>query len=240
VSDTAAVPRFSTLRVSGSADQRGQIWMASASAALGDQRLLMVEGRHDLARGIGEARFDTGLLTFAEGGLQPTDVTPLAELAGQVAGSARFAGQAGWRGETIDSSGRLTLDGLAIDSPAGRVQGARGEIVFTSLLPLTTAPEQQVRAERLAFFTPLTDIEARFGLDGEQLRLAAATASAAGGKVSLEPMSVRLADGSTRGALLLDDVDLEQLVAATNLSEKIKLDAVVDGRLPFSFGPEGL
>lgn len=241
VVDTAQAPRFSTLRLSGTAAQNRQVWTVRAQAGLPDAAgLVEVEGRHDLARGVGEARFDTGALVFAEDGFQPTDVTPLAQIAGRVAGQARFAGQAAWSGQTIRSGGLLSLQGLAFDSPLGRVQGATGEIALTSLAPLITAPDQQVQAESVTFFTPLTDIRARFGLDAETLRLAGLTAKAAGGTLSLEPMQIRLADGVTQGVLVLDDVDLNQVVAATNLSEKIRLDAAVDGRLPFSVGAEGL
>ncbi|MCC7267112.1 MAG: YdbH domain-containing protein [Caulobacteraceae bacterium] len=239
--DTAAVPRFAPLRLSGRAVQRGQVWTASAVAGLpGGPQLASAEGRHDLARGVGEARFDTGLLDFAEGGFQATSVTPMAELAGRLNGHARFQGEANWTPRAARSSGRLTLDGLDLDTPAGRIAGARGEVGFASLAPLATLPDQQLRADKLAFFTPLTDLAATFTLTPDQLRLASFTAQAAGGRVLLDPMSVALPAGTTEGVLTLDDVDLNQVVAATNLSEKIRLNAVVDGRLPFSFGPQGL
>ena len=239
--DTAALPRFSPLRLNGSATQRGQLWTARASAGLpGGPQLASAEGRHDLARGVGEARFDTGMLAFAEGGFQATAVTPMAGPAGRLNGRARFEGQASWTPAAATSSGRLTLDGLDLDTPPGRVTGARGEVGFASLAPLATLPDQRLQADKLAFFTPLSDLDATFTLAPDRLRLAGFTAKAAGGSVSLDPMSIRLPAGTTEGALTLDDVDLNQVVAATNLSEKIRLEAVVDGRLPFSKGPEGL
>lgn len=239
--DTAAIPRFSPLRLRGTATQRGQLWTARAVAGLpGGPQLASAEGRHDLARGVGEVRFDTGMLAFAEDGFQATSVTPMAGLAGRMKGSARFEGEASWTPAATRSAGRLTLDGLDLDTPPGRVSGARGQIGFASLAPLVTLPDQQLRADKLAFFTPLSDLAATFTLTPDALRLASFTASAAGGRVALDPMTVRLPEGATEGVLTLDDVDLNQVVAATNLGEKIRLDAVVDGRLPFAYGPRGL
>jgi hypothetical protein len=40
--------------------------------------------------------------------------------------------------------------------------------------------------------------------------------------------------------LVLDQVNLGDIIAASSLADTIKLDAVVDGRIPFEIGPSGL
>jgi hypothetical protein len=63
----------------------------------------------------------------------------------------------------------------------------------------------------------------------------------AGGTVTLEPVTVAFAQNRTlTGALLVDDVQLGDLVAETGAADRVKLDATVDGRIPFQFGPAGL
>ena len=42
------------------------------------------------------------------------------------------------------------------------------------------------------------------------------------------------------GAVVIQHLNLGELIAASSLADKVKLEAVVDGRLPFTFGPEGL
>jgi hypothetical protein len=42
------------------------------------------------------------------------------------------------------------------------------------------------------------------------------------------------------GAVQLDDVDVGQLIEATQFGDKVEFQAVVDGRVPFQAGPAGL
>lgn len=78
-------------------------------------------------------------------------------------------------------------------------------------------------------------------MDDKQFDIHAARLGAAGGEVRLEPLRIVFRAGdAARGAVVLDHVDLGKLVAATSMADKVQLDAVVDGRLPFEFGPDGL
>jgi hypothetical protein len=73
------------------------------------------------------------------------------------------------------------------------------------------------------------------------LHISKATFEAAKGRVSIEPIEVPLvADKTITGAIVIQHLDLGELIAASSLADRIKIDAVVDGRLPFTFGPEGL
>jgi len=43
-----------------------------------------------------------------------------------------------------------------------------------------------------------------------------------------------------KGALVFDHVNLGEILAATNMSDTVKADAVVDGRIPFTVTPDGV
>jgi hypothetical protein len=84
-------------------------------------------------------------------------------------------------------------------------------------------------------------VESVFQLGAEALHVSKASFEAAEGRISIEPIDVPLGlDKTMRGAVVIEHLDLGELIAASSLADKIKVQAVVDGRLPFTFGPEGL
>ena len=111
-------------------------------------------------------------LVFAEGGLQPAQLSPMAGAIGSPAtGRARFVGRIDWRPGEASSRGELTTPGLDFVSPAGPAKGLAGTIAFTSLAPLATAPGQTVRIASVGGIAPLSDVEARFVIADETIRL---------------------------------------------------------------------
>lgn len=236
VSDTAAKMRFHPLRMSGRAVLARFLWSADLAfetmggTSLGKARLL-----HDGATGAGGVDIDSGLLTFAENGLQPKQLSPLAEMVGSPAeGSARFTGGFRWTIAGVTSSGALSVPDLDFESPAGRVTGLSGDIAFTSLAPLIAAPGQQLRAENIAALAPLTGVNATFALEEKALRISGGEAAVGGGRVLVESLDVPLDPGQpTRGVLVFEGVQLHDLVEASPFGEWVDLDAKVSGRVPF-------
>jgi hypothetical protein len=59
--------------------------------------------------------------------------------------------------------------------------------------------------------------------------------------VRIEPLSVPFDRTQTiTGALVLDKVQIGNIFSGAGLDDKVKLDAIVSGRLPFTSGPEGV
>jgi len=149
-------------------------------------------------------------------------------------GSARFQGQFEWARQGASSRGSLSVPGLDFQSPAGPVEGLRGEIVFTSLTPLMAAPGQELVINRVASVLPFTALRARFGLADNLLKIAGGEAFVGGGKVRVESLEYPLApEASTRGVLILEGVQLHDLVEASPFGDKMELDANVSGRMAF-------
>lgn len=240
--DTAAVRRFHPLTATGTAVLANDAWTGAFDVKSGDQPVATVALRHDGPSEKGGVSFDTGDLVFNEPGLQPHDLTPLVVEAIQspVRGQVRFTGRFDWDPAVPlgSSSGRLVIPGIDFASPAGPVQGLKGQIDFTSLAPLTTAEGQTLTVDRLETVTPLTALGLTFTLGEAALKVEGGQIQAAGGVLKLEPLSVPL-DGKQAfdGVIALDRVQLGELIASAGFADKVQLDAVVSGRLPFRWDP---
>lgn len=242
VVDRAAETRFNPVRVTGEAHLAGDLW--KGAFAVSDPRghkLADALLRHDGRGGAGGITFDTGLLTFAPGGLQPADLSPLAEaVASPASGQARFRGRMDWRETTNTSSGVMDIPGFEFRSPAGQITGVRGQVEFASLAPFVTRGPQTVTAERVAFMTPLDKVKLIFELQPDALKLGGGEAALGGGVVRVEPLSIPLEPGTTwEGVLVLENVQLAGLVEQSPLGDRLDLEAKVSGRLPFVFTDEG-
>jgi hypothetical protein len=240
VADTTSPVRFYPVEAGGAARLEDQNWRGTFDLDRGGHRLGRLVLNHDGRSGTGGIDITTPELVFAEGGLQPTELTPLADLLGPpVTGTARFEGRIDWAADSEgSSSGLLTVPGLDFTSPAGRVTGLKGDIAFTSLTPLVTAPGQVLTASRLESFAPLTDLDLTFSLDAATITVAGGELAVAGGTIRIEPFSLPL-DRSLpfTGVIVLDQVQLGEIIAGAGFGDRVQMDAIVSGRLPFVSDP---
>jgi hypothetical protein len=242
VTDATTPRRFTPLSASGSATLSGESWTGGFDLTSGQTPVAHLDLTHDGLTGRGGVEIDTGTLTFAPGGLQPADLTPLATgiVSPPVTGSAMFKGQLAWDPALPEgiSSGRLTIPRLDFTSPAGPVQGLRGTIDFTNLAPLTTAPGQILHVDKLVTITDLTDLDVNFALGKAAVTVSGAEIQVAGGFIRVEPFLLPL-DRATPfdGVIVFDRVQLGELVKGAGFDDKVALDAVVSGRLPFTYDP---
>jgi hypothetical protein len=235
LTDRQAPLRFHPLNGSAVVDLAAGVWRGRAVARLGASHLADVTFQDDMRSGRGAADINAGGLDFTVNGLQPAAVSPLLASLTQTEGKARFAGRMSWDAAAVHSDGRLDVDSLSFLTPLGKATGFSTHIVFASLLPLVTAQPATVDAQRIEWLSPLTDTRARFSLAGTVLALDALTTHAAGGTLSLDPLRLVLAGApQLKGTLHLSRIDLGQLVAGSNLGDKVKIDAVVDGTVPFA------
>jgi hypothetical protein len=241
--DAAPERRFNPLQLTGVVDLAAGVWRAELAAreasghAVGEAHLV-----HDGGLGAGYVTLETGPLTFAEGGLQPDELSPLAAAVGPpVTGQTRFEGRFDWARSGVASAGKLSLQGLDFVSAAGRVEGFSGEIAFQSLAPLITAPDQTLRIAKVDAIVPVTDLSAHVGVSAGALTIAGGEAAVGGGHVRIESLEVPFdAKAPVKGVLLFDGVQLHDLVEASPFGDRVDLDARVSGRVPFTRGPEGV
>jgi hypothetical protein len=197
---------------------------------------------HDADTGAGRADV-TAPLAFAPGGPQPAALSPLADFARETDGSAMFTGWFAWDAKAAATSGgELVARIKRVKGPFGPMTDTAADIHFTSLVPLATAPDQILTVGEVQALTPVSAITATFDLDGPTLHLKGDDARLAGGHVRLEPMTLALdkTGGVTGGVLVLDKVDIGQIIAASSLADAVQMQATIDGRIPFEFGPAGV
>ena len=234
--DLAPEARFNPLALSGDVAFADFLWKADLAARLpGGPAIGRATLAHDTGLGVGLVVLDTETLTFADGGLQPVQLSPLAGAIGSpVVGSAQFKGRFDWARDGASSSGTLTIPGLDFQSAAGPVEGLKGAIVFTSLAPLVAAPGQELQIAKVSSILPLTSLRARFGLADNLLKIAGGEAVAGGGRVRVESLEYPLVPGApTRGVLIFEGVQLHDLVEASPFGDKVEFDAKVSGRMAF-------
>src|SRR3546814_1986753 len=90
VVDTAPATRFNPLRMEGRAGLADGLWTADLSFATpAGHAIAKAALRHDASSASGGVAIRTGMLNFADGGLQPVELSPLAAAVGSPAmGSA--------------------------------------------------------------------------------------------------------------------------------------------------------
>jgi hypothetical protein len=236
LTDAAPQPRFNPLALSGAASLSDYVWRADIGARLpGGPSVVQVHAVHDGGLGVGFATLKTGTLTFADGGLQPAQLSPLAASLGPpVEGAVSFDGRFDWTRSGAASQGVLAIEGLDFQSPAGRVHGLAGEIRLASLAPLTAEAGQTVRIAQLDAIVPVTSVNATFAITDEVLRISGGEAEVGGGRIRVEDLELPFApDAAMRGVLAFEGVQLHDLVEASPFGDKVELDAKVSGRVPF-------
>jgi len=235
VVDLAPEARFYPLALAGAVQARRDVWTGGLDIAAGGRPLARADLVHDGVSGQGRVDIDTGDLVFAPGGLQPSEISPLAAAVGSPAtGEGRFAGRFAWSAGGADSSGVLAIRRLDFLSPAGAVSGLSGTLELSSLAPLAAASGQEVGVARLDAIVPVTDLSVRVGLKDEAVLITGGEAGVGGGRVLIETLELPFDPAAPRkGVLALEAVQLHDVVEASPFGDKVEFDAVVSGRIPF-------
>ncbi len=196
---------------------------------------------HDLGAGTGKAALDVAGIVFADKGLQPDDLTAItygviAAVKGRVTGRGDIA----WTSDGVTSTGRFATAGTDLAAAFGPVTGLSGEIVFSDLLGLKTAPGQVATVATINPGIAVENGTIRYQLVGEQrVQVESGRWPFAGGSLTLDPtlldfnadqarqMTFRVVGADAGGFLQQFDFD--------NLSAT----GTFDGVLPMIFDQKG-
>ncbi len=239
--------RFKPLTLTGAMEQdakalNGHFFAAAPLAGKSSVRIAAIDLNNVTApipdkMGRGSLAVHTLDLTFAPGGLQPGDLSPMAEtLFGRnTAGKASFDGAFHWAGTQATSGGTLKIAGLDYTGATGVTHNLHGQIDFTSLAPLESAPGQKVQIENMMLGLPLSNLDVSLHFGGERLSVERASVDTPGGPVTLEPLDIAF-DGKTpiASAVNFNGLDFGKVVAATDLAKSLTFEGTVTGHLPFS------
>ena len=239
VSDRADIPRFAPLIAR---DARLTLFANRIDAAAilrhpaTNREVVQVTIRHDLTAARGHADLAVGGLLFDKA-LQPADLTTRAlGVIANARGTVTGAGQIDWSPAGVTSGGRFTTDKLDFAAAFGPVQGLSGSVVFSDLLGLVTAPDQEVKIATLNAGIEVTEGVVRFQLEpGNRLLIKNATWPFLGGRLSLAPTTLNLGVPEARKyTLVIEGLDAARFIERMGLGN-LSATGTFDGELPLVF-----
>ena len=204
------------------------------------RRIVDVAIRHDLASATGEARLAVPGLVF-DRNLQPADLSYLTR--GVIAfadGTLTGTGRIDWADGKITSNGRLASDGFDFAAAFGPVRGLKGEVVFTDLLNLTTAPDQRLAIGAINPGVEVLDGVVQFELkEGTLLTVEDARFPFMGGTLTMRPLVMDFSRPEERRYVFdIAGLDAATFVAQMELSN-ISATGIFDGTVPIVFDANG-
>ena len=239
VSDRADPPRFAPL-VARDATLTLFANRIDAAAILRqpatDREVVQVTIRHDLGTARGHADLAVNGLLFDKA-LQPADLTTRAlGVIANAQGTVTGTGQVDWNPAGVTSGGRFTTDKLDFAAAFGPVQGLSGSVVFTDLIGLVTAPDQEVRIAALNPGIEVTEGIVRFQIEpGNRLAIKNASWPFLGGRLSLAPTTLNLGVSEARKyTLVIEGLDAGRFVERMGLAN-LSATGTFDGELPLVF-----
>ena len=241
IADGAKSARFQPLTSNASATLannrlRGEALISTPQRA----RIGRVTFLHDIARGIGKAEIAARDVRFDPKGLQPEELSPLLAQLRNATGRASFTGTVAWTRKSMTSHGVLDIAQLDFASPLGPAHALQSSIAFKSLLPPITADGQKLDIASVDWTLPFTDTKSVFALSPKALHVEKAKTHVAGGAASLDDMTVELGGKAVlHDTARLENIDLAQIVSATNIGSKVKVVGRINGVLPFTSGADG-
>lgn len=195
---------------------------------------------HDLGAGRGGATLAVPGIAFNDD-FQPDELTPLTfGVVADVEGSISGEGRIDWSPDAVTSTGTFRTAGTNLAAAFGPVTGISGEIRFTDLLGMVTAPGQVATIAEVNPGIPVTDGLVRYRLlEGQRVQVEGGRWPLAGGEMVLEPTVLDFADHAERrmtfrvsgvnAALFLQEFAFENLNAT----------GTFDGVLPMVFDAAG-
>jgi hypothetical protein len=201
-----------------------------------DRAVALVTLRHDLTTARGHADLAVKGLLFDKA-LQPADLTTRAlGVIANAQGIVTGAGQIDWSPAGVTSGGRFATDKLDFAAAFGPVQGLSGSVLFTDLLGLVTAPDQEVQIAALNPGIEVNEGVVRFQIDpGYRLLVKTASWPFLGGRLSLAPTTLNLGVAEARKyTLVIEGLDAAKFVERMGLGN-LSATGTFDGELPLVF-----
>ncbi|WP_395021178.1 YdbH domain-containing protein [Dongia sp.] len=202
---------------------------------------MTAKGNYDLGSGKGKFDIDLPEVTFAPGGLQPKDLmADLAHTTDDIAGTIAAKGPVLIDKNGVTSKVAVTLKNLSGKLGPIALRNLNSVVEIEKPWPLTTAADQEVSIELADVGLPLTNGLVRFKIDGgETLSLKQSELEMMSGKVTLDPVTLKLGAPAQQIMLNVDKIALGsmfELFAVAGLTG----EGVLSGKIPVTLFPAGL
>lgn len=195
---------------------------------------------HDLGSGRGKADLAVPALAFGPR-LQPEDVTRLAlGVVANVNATVSGEGHIRWIGSQVTSDGIFRTDNASLAAAFGPVEGLSGELRFTDLLGLVSAPGQEARIRSVNPGVEVRDGVVRYRLEaGQKVRIEGGGWPFSGGQLVLLPTTMDFsADVDRYMTFRVIGLDAGAFIQAMDL-KNISATGTFDGIMPLIFNAQG-
>jgi hypothetical protein len=196
--------------------------------------------RHDLSTGAGRANLSVNNLLFDKS-FQPSQLTRLAlGVVANVNGKVTGDGVIDWTARGVTSSGTFGTESLDLAAAFGPVKGLKGNLQFTDLLGMVTAPHQKLTVASINPGIEVTEgvIDVTL-LPDQVLRLHDARWPFLGGTLVLEPTDLRLGLAEARRyTLTVVGIDAAKFIEKMELGN-LAATGTFDGQFPLIFDANG-
>ncbi|EJL34646.1 YdbH domain-containing protein [Novosphingobium sp. AP12] len=205
-----------------------------------DRAIVRADIAHDLGTAAGHADLAVDGIVFDDrlqaDTLSRTLLGVVSGLKGQVHGTGRID----WNAKGVTSHGRFATEGVDFAAAFGPVQGLSGEVVFTDLLGMVTAPNQTVRIASVNPGIEVIDGTLSYEVrPGYNLQVNGAQWPFMDGTLNLDPARMQIGVAETRRYTLR----VTGLNAATFVQhlemENINATGIFDGEMPMVFDENG-
>lgn len=183
--------------------------------------------------GLGAAEVIIDRLTFRPDGLQPQDLSPtlrgkIAQVEGPIDAhlSMSFGGDS-----PVSGTGTVTLDNLSLGTAPGPVTGLSGTVELTSLFPVLTAPDQQLRVGSFNPGYSLEDGELTYTLVTDGVSIASAIFPLGDGSVSFDPFLWTYGAQENRVILRVSGVEVGEFLEDT-ADGRLQISGLLEGTIP--------
>jgi hypothetical protein len=243
VADADANPRFKPLAarevlltlIDSRITTTGKLFQPDKSIEIADVAIV-----HDLRQGAGHANLTIPGITFGDH-FQPDDLTHLtfgviAAVAGTVAGDGHIR----WTTDGVTSDGAFHTAGVDLAAAFGPVTGIAGEVRFTDLLNLETAPGQIATVKTINPGIAVNDGTIRYQLlAGTRIQVEEGRWPFAGGSLLLEPTLLDFGESRERHLTFrVTGMDAGQFLQQFDF-KNLNATGVFDGSLPMIFDETG-
>ncbi|KKW92931.1 intermembrane phospholipid transport protein YdbH family protein [Sphingobium chungbukense] len=195
---------------------------------------------HDLGNGRGKADLMVPALVFGPA-LQPEEVTRLAlGVVANVHATVSGEGHIRWDGTRVTSDGLFRTENANLAAAFGPVQGLSGELRFTDLLGLVSAPGQEVRIRSVNPGVEVREGVVRYRLEaGQKVRIEGGGWPFSGGQLVLLPTTMDFsADVDRYLTFRVIGLDAGAFIQAMDL-KNVSATGTFDGIMPLIFNAQG-
>ena len=195
---------------------------------------------HDLNNAKGRAVLSVPGIVF-DSRLQPDDLTGLAlGVVANVSATVTGEGHIRWSDSAVTSDGLFRTDNAELAAAFGPVQGLSGELRFTDLLGLVSAPGQEVRIKSVNPGVEVHDGVVRYRLESNQhVHIEGGEWPFAGGRLVLLPTTMDFSANVDRYMTFrVLGLDAGAFIQAMEL-ENVSATGTFDGIMPLIFNANG-